>query len=595
MKVNIDHLMSEICTPDYPVEVLDSRRQERILNMTKKKIKAQRGKKSRHPLRLAAIMGAAVLLLCGTAFAAYELFGFTDIFGQEAAILDQAAVTFQPDTTPIPAQTGINATNFSSVEDYNFLLRGDVTVSDDLVMADFQVSKANPEAPDFSDSGLSIEIMDLDSQSFHLWLGDVERVSVYAQLEEPLAQDTLLTFLVTDGNREQVILADTAPHWVDASTVLFADHDPDLDYVVDSLGMTTSTITLEGHFQQEFDDFDAALDASGSFRLGNIPWPLYDITLEDYALEQAQEDLEGYLTRREVTEEGDFLIQWTMTKDFPGYGTLVFGGAEYEIPEPEQQEVVSDYNPVYASTAQTQDYQFTLESVAATNNTICAIIRMEPLTDYGRAHMNLGRNELSIIVSDMTHNAGGTLGCELVESGEDTSRYLVYSLSEGETVHQKGDTLHFELLDILEDGDNAEHSYSLFDAVLTDVVTDSAEAVLLSEGEAGLVTYDSITLTPMSLYMTGQVDLNGKTDGRDPMDAAMETPEITFTFRDGTSTLMTDADWHMDDTSGTYGVAAIHTSGTNGGTVSHSFLFSETVDLENLDTITIGDTVYQVQ
>lgn len=595
MKVNIDHLMSEICTPDYPVEVLDSRRQERILNMTKKKIKAQRGKNGRHPLRLAAIMGAAVLLLCGTAFAAYELFGFTDIFGQEAAILDQAAVTFQPDTTPIPAQTGINATNFSSVEDYNFLLRGDVTVSDDLVMADFQVSKANPEAPDFSDSGLSIEIMDLDSQSFHLWLGDVERVSVYAQLEEPLAQDTLLTFLVTDGNREQVILADTAPHWVDASTVLFADHDPDLDYVVDSLSMTTSTITLEGHFQQEFENFDAALDASGSFRLDNIPWPLYNIALEDYDPEEAQEDLEGYLTRREVTEEGDFLIQWTMTKHIPGYGTLVFGGAEYEIPEPEQQEVVSDYNPVYASTAQTQDYQFTLESVAATNNTICAIIRMEPLTDYGRAHMNLGRNELSIIVSDMTHNAGGTLGCELVESGEDTSRYLVYSLSEGETVHQKGDTLHFELLDILEDGDNAEHSYSLFDAVLTDVVTDSAEAVLLSEGEAGLVTYDSITLTPMSLYMTGQVDLNGKTDGRDPMDAAMETPEITFTFRDGTSTLMTDADWHMDDTSGTYGVAAIHTSGTNGGTVSHSFLFSETVDLENLDTITIGDTVYQVQ
>lgn len=595
MKVNIDHLMSEICTPDYPVEVLDSRRQERILNMTKKKIKAQRGKNGRHPLRLAAIMGAAVLLLCGTAFAAYELFGFTDIFGQEAAILDQAAVTFQPDTTPIPAQTGINATNFSSVEDYNFLLRGDVTVSDDLVMADFQVSKANPEAPDFSDSGLSIEIMDLDSQSFHLWLGDVERVSVYAQLEEPLAQDTLLTFLVTDGNREQVILADTAPHWVDASTVLFADHDPDLDYVVDSLSMTTSTITLEGHFQQEFDDFDAALDASGSFRLGNIPWPLYDIALEDYDPEEAQEDLEGYLTRREVTEEGDFLIQWTMTKHFPGYGTLVFGGAEYEISEPEQQEVVSDYSPVYASTAQTQDYQFTLESVAATNNTLCAIVRMEPLTDYGRAHMNLGRDELCIVVSNMTHGAGGTLGCELVESGEDTSRYLVYSLSEGEAVYQKDDTLHFEILAILEDGDNAEHSYSLFDAVLTDVVTDSAEAVLLSEGEAGLVTYDSITLTPMSLYMTGQVDLNGKMDGRDPMDAAMETPEITFTFRDGTSTLMTDADWHMDDTSGTYGVAAIHTSGANGGTISHSFLFSKTIDLENLDTITIGDTVYQVQ
>lgn len=594
MKVNIDHLMSEICTPDYPVEVLDSRRQERILNMTKKKIKAQRGKKSRHPLRLAAIMGAAVLLLCGTAFAACEFFGFTNIFGQEAVILDEAAVTFQPDAAPIPAQTGINETNFASVDDYNFLLRGDVTVSEDLVMADFQVSKANPEAPDFSDSGLSIEIMDMDSQSFHLWLGDVERVSVYAQLEEPLAQDPLLTFLVTGGETDQVILADTAPNWADASTVLFADHDPDLDYVVDSLSMTTSTITLEGHFQKDFDDFDAALDASGSYRLGNIPWPLYDTALEDYAPEQAQEDLEGYLTRREVTEDGDFLIQWTMTKHIPGYGTLVFGGAEYEIPEPEQQEVVSDYSPVYASTARTQDYQFTLESVAATNNTLCAIVRMEPLTDYGRAHMNPGRDELSIAVSNMTHNAGGTLGCELVESGEDTSRYLVYSLSEGETVYQKGDTLHFEVLSILEDGDNAEHSYSLFDAVLTDVVTDSAEAVLVSEGEAGLVTYDSITLTPMSLYMTGQVDLNAKTDGRDPMDAAMETPEITFTFQDGTSTLMTDADWHMDDTSGTYGVAAIHTSGTNGGTISHTFLFSQTIDLETLDTITIDGSVYKI-
>lgn len=594
MKMKIDHMMSEICTPDYPVQPLDSRRQERILNMTMNKINAQKRKKSHRPFRMAAMIGAAVLLLCGTAFAACEFFGFANIFGQEAVVLDEAAVTFQPDASPIPAQTGINETNFASVEDYNFLLRGDVTVSDDLVMADFQVSKANPEAPDFSDSGLAIEIMDLDSQSLHLWLGDVERVSVYARLEEPLAQDTLLTFLVTGGETDQVILADTAPHWADASTVLFADHDPDLDYVVDSLSMTTNTITLEGHFQKAFDDFDAALDASGSYRLGNNPWPLYDTALEDYTSEQAQEDLEGYLTRREVTEEGDFLIQWTMTKDIPGYGTLIFGGAEYEIPEPEQQEVVSDFSPVYASTAQTQDYQFTLESVAATSNALCAIVRMEPLTDYGKNHMNLGRDALSIVVSNMTHSAGGTLDCELVESGEDTSRYLVWNLAEGTDVYQVGDILHFEILNILEDGDNATHQYSLFDATLTDLVTDSAEAVLISEGETGIVAYDTVTLTPMSLYLNGQVDMNAETDGRDPMDLAFETPEITFTFRDGTSTVMTDSEWNLEDTSKTYAFAASSTSGTTEGTISRSFLFAKTIDLHTLDTITIGDAVYQM-
>lgn len=65
--------------------------------------------------------------------------------------------------------------------------------------------------------------------------------------------------------------------------------------------------------------------------------------------------------------------------------------------------------PLKPATAPTQDYQFMPESVAATSNTLRAIVWMEPLTDYGKAHMNLGRDDLSIVVIDMTHHAGGPL------------------------------------------------------------------------------------------------------------------------------------------------------------------------------------------
>ena len=89
MRVTINDLLKDIPTPELPVPALSPRRQERIQQMTMKKITSQRTQHHRHPLRTAMIAGAAAVLLCGSAFAAYEwdLFDFRSLFflGEENA------------------------------------------------------------------------------------------------------------------------------------------------------------------------------------------------------------------------------------------------------------------------------------------------------------------------------------------------------------------------------------------------------------------------------------------------------------------------------------------------------------------------------
>lgn len=602
MKIQIDSLTGLVQTPDLPVESLSPQRQERILNMTKQKINAankqHRGPR-RSPLRLTAIIAATLILLCGSVCAAYrfELFDFSLLFGENVQVIEEAVVTYQPDPdTVVSAFTGRNETNFATTEDYNFTLRGSVDITDTLISASFEVSPVSEEFPKFTESNMTIEIEGFETTSYELGFGGlIQRINVYARLDTPISPDTPINFVIRENDTSARLLENAPVEYSAGNTAVFSDHDPDADYVVDTVTMTQSTISLTGHFQKEFADYSAELDTSGEYAIGDtIFWPLYDKSIEAFDPSLAKEDLEGYLTIREISDEGVFTLEWAMSKGIPGFGTLCFNGQKYDIPEPETTVEPVEYVPVLATSAETQDYRFTLESIAATSNVVYSIMDMEPITEYGRTHPALSNEELTIVLRDTTSAISGTAGSVLLESDETMSRYLVYSLGSGDLSYASGDLISFDILSIFEEGDTADHNYHLFDVELEQVVTVSAEAKQISDNGNGFVTFEKVVVSPFSLYLQGIYDVNADTEARHPNDLASENPEITLTLTDGTDIALMSKDWSPDpDSFGSYGVAACDIHGSD-GTIYHTYLFSQPVPLENMATLTINGTEYQI-
>ena len=595
-----------------PIIPLSPKRQERILEMTMKKINENRPEapiRSRRPLRLIAATAGIAALLCATAFAAVELklFDFSNLFGERAALIEEAVTTYTPAPEgAISAFDGRTEQNFTATEDYNFLLLDTVQASDTLLRATFDVSTVSETIPEFTETALRLEIDGYETSFFSRPMEPgTQRVTVYASLDAPLPEGAEVSFLVTNGENAQPVLEHIPVTPLDANMAVFTDPSPDADYVLDTAVLTGQSLTVTGHFQTEHDNYVEALDASGSMVIHNIPWPLYDQSMDTYDPEDGayHEDQEGYLVLRDVADDGSFTLEWSFVKGMmPEWGmTIQFGGGSYVLPELEIEEAEpEEYTPTFATSAETQDYRFTLESIAASSNAIYAVVDMEPITDYGKAHMNLSGQDLDILCSDMTNYGNGTSGSALLEAGDAMSRYLVYSICEGMDVYQPKDIINFQIFSIREDGDTRSHGYSLFDVELEAVSPARAEAHKISEGFGGLVSYDTVTVTPFSLYLEGQY--SGSTDGNwlSAADEAGATPEIILNFKDGTSATICDDAWRVpsDLTSfGKYGVAMTTTSGhetENGGVIYQAFLFSQVVSLEELDTISINGTLYQV-
>ncbi len=605
MKIKIDRLLRDIPMEEFPVEPLSPERQERILMMTMDKMKREQQPKRhrRKPLTMLVAAAAIVALLCGTALAAYELdlFDFSRLFGEETSIIEENIVTYTPaPEDAVPAFTGLTEENHVSAADYNFILRGDVEVTETLIYATIDVSKVSEDVPDFVTTDFTLGIAGYDSKTFDQ-LGGGTRFVVYATLDAPLTEDTTLDFVLTDGATTTTIFEGAAITLSQANAAVFTDPDPDADYVLDTAALTDADLTVTGHFQKEFDDYTTALDASGAFAFGTISWPLYDQFMDTYDGATADEDQAGYLVARDVQADGTFTLQWTFVKDsFRELGIAInFGGATYSLPELgiEEVQVLEDIQPSESTTADTQDYRFSLESMVADSNVIYAIVDMEPLTDYGRAHMNLSYQELTIACSNLTTKSSGSVGSVLIESGEDMSRYLVYSIRDsGE--QQVGDLIHFEILNIIEDGDTAEHSYALFNVTLDSINHASATAERVSDLADGQSEYTNVTITPMSLRMQAEYHGGPDEQGMVAADRAFADPEITLTFKNGDSYTIMDEEWYPDKADfGEYGIAKVsgHGDGTESdGTMYKTYLFSQLVSLEELDTITIDGVVYQV-
>lgn len=601
MRVTIDDLLKDIPTPELPVPPVSPRRQERIQQMTMKKIKSQQSSQRRHPVKLAVIAGAAAVLLCGSAFAAYEwnLFDFHSLFGSNASVLEDHITTFQPqEQTPASAQGGFTDAVRSTVDDYHVTLVSAPEVSDTLIAATFDVSKTDATAPDFSESGLKLETKGYESHSYALWDGENARITVYAQTDS--APDSL-TFCLSDGETTAIVLEDVAVEHLTARTADFTDMDTgNADYVLDSATATDTSLRVTGHCQNSASA--DALDASGTFYTGDpetsYPASLYDKTMEQFDFAAQQEDVEGYLITRDIEDDGSFTLEWMFTKRYAGATTLEFDGLTYSLPAQEETETVEipEITASDSTVTDTQDYRFSLESMTAVPNGIYAIVDVEPLTDYGKT--NLTSSNYDVLLSDATHLSGGTVGSQIIESGDEMVRLLVWSV-DNESVIQSGDLIRFEVT-VMEDGDTDFHSYPLFNAPIDSVLTDSVS--LTGDGD-----YDSVVLTPLTLHLEKTIDLGLSKDAsaterleKEEEMSVMDTPEITLTMTDGSGYPILDDTWHAGDADlGQYGTLIVSTEGKDqdDGSViiSHTLLFTQPVDLSEIASVTIDGTVYAVK
>ena len=597
MRVTIDDLLKEIKTPERSVPPVSPQRQERIQQMTMKKVKSETHAKRRNPAKLAVIAGAAAVLLCGSAFAAYEwnLFDFHSLFGTGAEVLEDHITTFQPqEQVPGSAQGGFTEAVRGTFADYNVTLIGDPEVSDTLITATFIVSKTDTSAPDFLESGLTLETKGYESHSYALWDGENTRITVYAQTDS--APDTL-NFCLTDGETENNVLEDVTVEHLTARTANFSDMDTGIaDYVLDSATATDTSLRVTGHCQNGASA--AALDASGTFYQGDpetgYPAPLYDKTMEQFDFAAQQEDVEGYLITRDSKEDGSFTLEWMFVKRYSGATTLKFGGLTYSLPAQEEAEPVDMPEPA-ASTSMvtdTQDYRFSLESMTAVPNGIYAIVDVEPLTDYGKARLT--SSNYDVLCSDATSLSSGAAGSQIIESSEELVRLLVWSVND-ESVIQSGDLIRFEVT-VMEDGDTDFHCYPLFNAPLDSVLTDSVS--LTGGGD-----YDTVVLTPLTLHLEKIIRpvADGDEDAQlEAVDLAMGNPEITLTMTDGSSYTLLDNNWYPDTVDlGQYGTLASSTEGDrqdDGSTIiSHTLLFTQPVDLSSVASVTIDGSVYAVK
>ena len=336
-----------------------------ILTMTMKRIESEQKQtyhRGRRPVTILVAVAAAIALLCGSVFAAYELnlFNFSRLFGENTEIIEDAVITYEPTSTEaVPATGGYAARNHDTAEDYNFTLLGEVTASAKLLYATIDVSRVSEDVPVFADSGLTLGIDGYEARTFYRGVGMTDRIVVYATLDEPLTEGATLDFTLTGPGGNTVLLENTPVTISEANTVVFANPDPNAAYVLDTASLTHTDLTVTGHFQTVEADYATALDASGTIAVASIPWPLYDRPIEEYDPEDGEyhEDMEGYLVLRDVQNDGTFTLEWTFVKNYVDFGTVTFCGVDYEIPEIEQEIVLEEYVPTFATSAETQDYR----------------------------------------------------------------------------------------------------------------------------------------------------------------------------------------------------------------------------------------------
>ena len=170
MKLRYEELLDYVEPPELPVEPLSPASQERIYELTMKKInQAKACRKIRKPLRWLTAAAVLILILCVTVFAAVEngWFGFDRIFGEQVETAGDGMTTYTPQEEspvvprsyneqerdlmqeglmPVPEQAELASTGVSaSTEDFQFTLEK-MLAGEDVFYAILRVDARNEAA-----------------------------------------------------------------------------------------------------------------------------------------------------------------------------------------------------------------------------------------------------------------------------------------------------------------------------------------------------------------------------------------------------------------------------------------------------------------
>ena len=287
---------------------------------------------------------AAVMLLCGSAFAAWKLgaFHFTEEFGPAGEVLDAHAQSYEPeDSTAVPASFGYASWVKGQLGDYNLtLLR--LEADNSSLRATVDVSAAREGVPALRDSGLRLVFADYETFSTlpREMEGYKDRVELSAALPERLDPDAEVAFALSGpGSGTQRVsfrldaLDQAWQEMVNAERQHFASSAETKDYRFSLRSLTASATTVYGVLDVE------ALSEYGRTHLDQVPeiavtnhtHPVSGSILDPRLLEEGEGQrryLVGFVGERPLNEAGDAirfeLLQLFEEGDMSGHPYYLF-------------------------------------------------------------------------------------------------------------------------------------------------------------------------------------------------------------------------------------------------------------------------------
>ena len=178
--------------------------------------------------------------------------------------------------------------------------------------------------------------------------------------------------------------------------------------------------------------------------------------------------------------------------------------------------------PVFALSAETKDYRFSLHSLTASGTVLYAVMDVEGLSDFGRA--NLGTAP-EFALHNTTHHAGGiVLDARPVESGENVQRWL-FGIATVAPINEVGDVINFETLSLYEEGGWSDCGYRLFDVRLERLIPEKRTLTDPQGEPADSIRWKELRVDAVSLSLQGDGSLAAY---------GAACPRVTLVFRDGT-------------------------------------------------------------
>lgn len=142
MRLRYEELLDYAEPPELPVEPLSPASQERIYELTMKKINESNSRrKIRKPFRWLAAAALLLLLLCGTVFAAVEYgwFGFDRIFGEDVKLVEDGVTVYEPqEESPATSRT-------YNAEEQSMIQEGLIPVAEQAELTDTGVSASTED------------------------------------------------------------------------------------------------------------------------------------------------------------------------------------------------------------------------------------------------------------------------------------------------------------------------------------------------------------------------------------------------------------------------------------------------------------------